>query len=286
MGKHVLAVLVAGSLWGLTGVFSRTFSAMGLSAQGVIVLRCGIAAIFFGLLLIKEPKNFKIKWKDAWCFFGAGICSLLFFTFCYFQAINTMNLAAAAILLYTAPGIVMVLSLVIFKEKLTIPKVIALILAFLGCALASGLATGIDFSLVGLLYGLGAGFGYALYSIFARFALNRGYGSGTINFYACFLAALGAGLLWGFDQPLGIGFADWGATGLSLLLGFISCFLPYMLYTYGLTGLESGKASVMASSEVVVATLLGVFVFGEQLTWFHWAGVAMIIGAVMLLNKK
>ena len=248
MQKYTASVITAGCLWGWMGLFTRTLATYGVDSTGAIVLRCGIAALLFAVtLFVRDPKQFRIRLKDIWCFIGAGICSLLFFTYCYFQAITIMDLSTAAVLLYTAPSIVMIL---------------------------------------GILYGLGAGFGYALYSIFARYALDRGYSSNTINFYSCLLTTIGAAIIWGAAQPLGVMIGSWKGFGLCTALGIVTCYLPYLLYTYGLTGLETGKASILASFEPVVATLVGIFVFHEKLTPLSALGCVCVLSAVVLLNLK
>lgn len=288
MKKYVVSVLTAGCLWGLMGFFTRTLGTIGVASTGAILLRCAIAAILFAItMLVTGPEQFRVKPKDFWCFFGSGVCSLLFFTYCYFQAITIMSLSTAAILLYTAPSIVMVLSLFLFKERITTRKVVALILAFAGCCLVSGIGSGEKaLTVSGLLYGLGSGIGYALYSIFARFALDRGYSSNTVNFYSCLLAAIGAALIWGVSEPVGVMFASWGNFGLSLAAGVVTCYLPYLLYTYGLTGLETGKASILASVEPVVATLVGILIYHESMTLMSAVGVFCVLFAVVLLNLK
>ena len=248
---------------------------------------CGIAALLFAVtLLVRDSKQFRIRLKDIWCFIGTGICSLLFFTYCYFQAITIMDLSTAAVLLYTAPSIVMILSLILFHERITVQKLIALVLAFAGCCLVSLVGGEHKLSTVGILYGLGAGFGYALYSIFARYALDRGYSSNTINFYSCLLTTIGAAIIWGAAQPLGVMFGSWKGFGLCTALGIVTCYLPYLLYTFGLTGLETGKASILASFEPVVATLVGIFVFHEKLTPLSALGCVCVLSAVVLLNLK
>lgn len=202
MQKYTASVITAGCLWGLMGLFTRTLATYGVDSTGAIVLRCGIAALLFAVtLFVRDPKQFRIRLKDIWCFIYAGICSLLFFTYCYFQAITIMDLSTAAVLLYTAPSIVMILSLILFHERITVQKLIALVLAFAGCCLVSLVGGEHKLSTVGILYGLGAGFGYALYSIFARYALDRGYSSNTINFYSCLLTTIGAAIIWGAAQP-------------------------------------------------------------------------------------
>ena len=91
MQKYTASVITAGCLWGLMGLFTRTLATYGVDSTGAIVLRCGIAALLFAVtLLVRAPKQFRIRLKDIWCFIGTGICSLLFFTYCYFQAITIM----------------------------------------------------------------------------------------------------------------------------------------------------------------------------------------------------
>lgn len=288
MKKHALAIIASGCLWGFTGLFRRYMGGIGLDSAGVILLRCGLAACAFAVtLLCTDPKQFRVKPRDAWCFLGSGIVSLFFFSFCYFQAMTLMSLSSAAVLLYTAPAIVMVLSVFLFREPLTLPKAAALVLAVLGCALVSGLGSGgLRFTPAGLLYGLGAGLGYALYSIFARLALDRGYTSNTVNFYSCLLAAIAAAALWGVREPAALLCASWGNAGLCVLAALVTCYLPYLLYTYGLTGVEAGRASILASVEPVVATLVGLIAFGEGLTMPSVLGIVLVLSAVVILNLK
>ena len=102
--KYTFAVVGAGTLWGFMGFFRRTLENMGISAIGCITVRCIFAAIAFATaILITDRGAFKFKWKDAWCFCGTGIVSLLIFGLCYFKAMDYMSLSTAAILLYTAP---------------------------------------------------------------------------------------------------------------------------------------------------------------------------------------
>lgn len=288
MKKEIVFILCAGSLWGLMGMFTRFMTALGFDSSATVFLRCGLACLFFALtLLVRDRKLFRIKLRDLWCFFGSGVCSMLFFTYCYFTAISLTSLSTAAILLYTAPSMVMLMSAVIFREKLTVTKLLALVMAFAGCCLVSGLGTGgLSLSTRGLIYGLCAGFGYALYSIFARLAMDRGYDSLTINFYSCLFAAVGAALIWGPTEPMAIMFSGVKPLLLSLTMALVSCYLPYLLYTRGLAGVEAGKASVMASIEPVVATAIGFAVFHEGLTLLSAAGILLVLGAIVVLNMK
>lgn len=285
--KYAACVIGAGTLWGFMGFFRRTLDAMGVSAVGCIAVRCIFATVFFAVtLLICDRGAFKIKLRDAWIFIGSGIISLLIFGVCYFRAMDYMSLSAAAILLYTAPCFVILISAPLFKEKLTGRKLMAMLLAFAGCCLVSGIGSeGTVVTPKGIALGLCSGLCYALYSIFSRFALNRGYSSLTINFYSCLLAGIGATVIGGAEY-VGTITASVPNFLFAVATGVVTCFLPYLLYTRGLEGLENGKASIMASIEPVVATVVGIVIYSEAPTLMSAAGVVLVLSAIVLLNVK
>ena len=108
----------------------------------IVALRATVTCIAMGVfLLIYDRHLFRIHLKDLWCFLGTGIMSIVFFNYCYFKAMTVASLSVAAVLLYTAPAIVMVLSYFLFQEAFTKQKVLALLLTFIGCILVTGVIT-------------------------------------------------------------------------------------------------------------------------------------------------
>lgn len=282
-----LFILAAGSLWGCMGILVRNLNRTGLESMEVVAVRAFVTffCMAVGLVFI-DRRAFRIHLKDLWCFLGTGICSIVFFNYCYFRTISLTSLSTAAILLYTAPSIVMVLSAALFKERFTLKKMAALALTFMGCVMVTG-GPGAAFGLTaaGILTGLGAGLGYALYSIFGRYAIMKGYSSLTITLWTFGMAS--AGVL-PFVSLTGIGecFAgDAGVMGTALFWIFVTTVAPYILYTVGLSHMETGMASVISSIEPVVATFVGVFLYGERLTLQGGAGVVLVIGAIVLINR-
>ena len=127
-------VLLAGICWGMSGLFVRTFTAWGLTTMQQTFFKVFVAGVLMLLYcLLFDRDALKVKWKDLWIFLGAGVFSLTFFTWCYFSTIQATSMSTAAILLYLAPTIVMLISSVLFKEKITKQKAIACVLAFAGC---------------------------------------------------------------------------------------------------------------------------------------------------------
>ena len=281
-----LLVIIAATCWGLIGLFSRTLAAHGYSPLQIAEVRCVLVALVVGVALaIFRRDLLKIELRDIPIFLGSGIVSFAFFNICYFACIEECSLSVAAILLYTGPIFVMVLSCIFFKERFTARKAIALVLAFAGCLCVVGLVTGqLTISVFGVLVGLGSGLGYGLYSIFGNVALTRGYNPFTVVFYTFVagglalapfadLPAMVAGISASADVPIAM-----------LLLALLSTLVPFTCYTYGLKHLETGRASIMTFVEPMVATIVGVAVFGDVLTPYGIAGIVLIGAALVVLN--
>ncbi len=279
-------VLTAGILWGSMGVFVRYLNAAGLVSIEITHIRITVGFLAIGAYLLFFRRDLlKIRLRDLWCFLGTGIVSLLLFSTFYFKSLEYVSLSTAAILLYTAPVFVMLMSLLLFREKMTVIKLCALGLSLAGCILVSGIGGSVQ-EPIGLLFALGSGFFYALYSIFSRYAIQRGYSSLTIVFYTFLFCALGCSFLSDWEQIASVLMVpDATVWLLALGVGIITGFLPYVFYSKGLEAMEASKASIIASVEPVVGTLFGVFLFGEKLTIPAGVGIALVLFAVLLLSK-
>ena len=281
-------VLLAGILWGMMGIYVRRLNAAGFTTIEIVAVRSVVTALLlFLVLFFYNREMLKICIRDIWCFAGTGILSIVFFNYCYFKAITMTSLSVAAVLLYTAPAIVMILSAVFFHEKITTVKLISLVATFIGCVLVTGLVGSTEsLNAAGILVGLGAGLGYALYSIFSRFALERGYHSLTISFYTFVFASIGVLPLADVQKIYGACVEDIGMLGFYLVFALVSTVIPYILYTLGLTALENSKASIIASVEPVAATVLGIVLFHEKMTVNIVTGIVLVLGAIVICTDK
>lgn len=282
-----ILIIIAGLFWGSMGIFVRHLNDLGFSSIQVACLRLTTAGILFALiLLIKDRKGFKIKARDIPLFLALGIVSILFFTCCYFTAIRLMTMSTAAILLYTSPIWVMILAIIFLKEKITVQKIIALILAFAGCVLVSGF--GGKITVAGILVGLGSGLGYGLYSIFGTFALKK-YSPYTVTCYTFLIAGAGSIIVANppdllakisavENKPALIGFV--------LLTSVVTAVIPFLLYTLGLNMTTAGKAAVLATVEPAAATLFGFFVMKETAGPVAIAGILLVFAAIIILSIR
>ena len=286
----VISVLIAGILWGTTGIYVRWFTALGLSSLQITVFKMFIAAIVLLIFcLIFDREALRINKKDIWVFFCSGLISMDFFTVCYFSTIQNADLSIAATLLYAAPIVVLALSVLLFKEKFTAKKGIACAMAFLGCFLVSGLiGSGRGIPSKALLTGILSAIGYGLYSIFGEIAIRKGYKSLTITTYTFLIAALGSLVLLRPAQVVQA--ASQTTTGMFILMlvavSINVSLLPYIFYTNGLSRIAPSKASIIASIEPITATVVGALIFKEYPDIYGVFGIIFVLGAITLLNIK
>ncbi len=292
--KHsgkIWMIPAAGVLWGIIGIFSKNLAAEGCSPVEITFLRNCVAAVGMMLyLLLFRRSCLKIRLKDLPLFLGTGIVSIAFFNVMYFMTIEKSSLSLAAVLLYTAPCFVMVFSVMIFHEKLTIRKILALLAAFIGCAFTTGIVEELiggrsgAVSRTAILTGLASGLGYSLYSIFGKVALRR-YSTETVTAYT-FLIAMLALTPFSLNRSMLTALRTPSVIGNTLAIGIVSTMLPFLLYTAGLKYTEAGKAAIMAFVEPLVATLTGVLYFRQKLSIYEIVGIVGIFASIVILESR
>lgn len=282
-----LLVILTGVLWGTTSIFVNGLNSCSLSSMEIGAVRTGVCtALLFCIISIYKPSLFKIRLRDIWMFIGTGLLSLVFFSFCYFKTIIDAGPSIAVSLLYTSPIWVMLFSAVLFKEKLSLQKIIAIPVTVIGCALTTGIiGTGGALTPQIIITGLLSGIGYALYSIFGRYATEK-YSSLTITFYTFLLAFIG---FLCFTKPAEIAqkcTADAKVIILSVLIGIICSLLPYMFYTIGLNNMETSVAAILVAVEPLVGCIIGITIFRDPLSPTKIAGIILILASIIILNLK
>lgn len=281
--RAALSILTGAALWGIIGLWNRRLLAAGLSPVDIVVIRNFGGMVLLSLVfLLRDRSVFRVERACLPYFFGTGVVSVVLFTVCYFSCQKICSLSVASVLLYTAPSFVVALSALLWKEPITRPKLLALALTLCGCALVCGLfERGLTVTAAGVLYGLGAGFFYALYSVFGRYALASAQPVTVTVWTFLFAGTASLALLRPSHMaPLASPPTLCAAVGLVVF----STAAPYLLYTAGLAHTEAGKASIMASLEPVVASLTGVVVFHEAIGITGAIGIALVLAGVCILR--
>lgn len=282
--KGAIYALGAGVSWGVSlGIFARAMTALGFSAMQVSAVRTTISAITFVLLaLMRERSAFRIRLRDGWIFLCTGVISVTCFCYLYFTSTANCSLAVAGILQYTAPIWVVLFSALLFRERITRVKAVAMTVAITGCVLVSGITKGVDnISVLGIVTGALSGVTYATYTIFTRFAVPK-YSTTTINLYTFLVASLSSLVMAGPVRTIAAVCTP-EVLPTAIIGGLFCAAVPYYLYTHALELLDNGKASILATVEPVIATAVSVFYFHEPLGLPAFIGILLILGAIILL---
>ena len=289
MSRYSISAILSGVFFGLTGLFTRTLTAMGLSTMGILVLRCAIAAVLFFLLSIRDLSQLKIRRRDLPLFLAVGILGQGMFSFCYYNAINMMSISSACILMYLSPVFVTILAWVVFKDRITRKTVLSIALCVVGCILVSGFDGKV--TPLGILCGVGSAVAFALINILDRILLNRGYTGTAVNFWICVFAALfglivNRAMFSGSEAPFHVLFSGVKSFLVCAAMAVTTGFLSYRFFSLALGGMESGKVSILASSEPVTETLVSILVFKEPFGFFSVVGILFVLGGIVLQNRK
>lgn len=282
--KGVLYALGAGVCWGASlGIFARSLTSLGFSAMQIAAVRTTISAVFFCVYtFVKDPSAFRVRLQDLWIFLCSGIISITAFCWCYFTATKYCSLAVVGILVYTAPVWVILLSALVFRERVTKRKLATMLMTVAGCVLVSGISGGAGrVSTIGLITGLLAGLTFGTYTIFTRFAVSK-YRTLTVSLYSFLVASISSLLMGGPTETIEKVCAP-KALPVAVIGGLICAAVPYYLYTRAMEYLDNGMVSLLATVEPVIASLVSVLYYREAITGSTIAGIALILAAVVTL---
>ena len=287
---YFILPILAGIMFGSGGVFVRTLIQNGIDSTTLLFLRFSIEIIPILIAILFTGKElFRIDLKDIHLFVICGIC-IVGLNLCYNEAIDSVSLSLAAVLLSLAPIYVLIFAYVMFREEITKNKLICMILAIFGSVLmTSVLETSIsNVPVYGILMGIGAGLFWAIYLMASKKAMENGNHTFTILLYSII-----------FISIVLIPFTDFGqinnfisinpilAIIFLIMHSTISFALPYIFSTISLNYIDSGVSSILLSgAEPFAALLFGFIFYAEIPTLLMFCGFILTIIAMMMLSRS
>ena len=271
-------IAMAGILWSTLGLFGDMLMNRGLSSEQVAFTRLFIGFIVLSLYsLIRRPEVLKINLKCLLYCGAIGIICQGLFNKCYFKAVEVTGVSVAAVLLYTSPLFLAVFSKIVYKEKMTRAKIISLILCCVGAIMAvtGGVLDLEGINTYGIIMGIMAAITYALMPIISKNALKE-FSSETILIYGFLFGAM---FMIPSAKPIEmIGFVtNMNVLPYMVLLGVFPAAMAYIFYAEGIArGCELSIVGVVASVELIAASIIGWTVVGEVFTIGKVIGVAIM----------
>ncbi|MFD3164318.1 DMT family transporter [Herpetosiphon sp. NSE202] len=276
----ITAMIISAMAFGGLGVFARLAYDDGTEPITVLCLRFTIAAIVMhGILRLRGERLPRGKLLIGLILLG-GI-GYVGQSLAYFVALTMASAGLVAVLLYLYPGLVTLLAVVFFKERLTTRKLIALALALAGTALAIGPIGG--GKPLGIMLGIAAAVIYAIYiTVGSQITARAGaIPASTVIMSAAAVVYTGIMLARGPVWPASIN--GWLAiVGIAL----VATVLAIVMFFVGLERIGPTAASTISALEPLVSVGAAVVVLHEPISIWQLAGGLLILTAVVLLARN
>ena len=275
--RGYILILIAAILWGTIGPVAKRAFVEGVSPMEVAFWRAVLAWGCFGLHAVLT-RQIGVHTRDIPAIVVFAITGVTLFYSAYQIAVQQGGAALAAVLLYTAPVWVALMSRFLFKEVMNPAKIAALVTTIIGVTAVSW--SGGDalqkVTPVAVIAGLAAGFSYSLYYIFGKYFQTR-YSSPNLFFYILPLGAIGL-LPWVHFSPKTL--IAWLCLA---SLAVLSTYGAYFCYYLGLKYLEPTRAAITATLEPVIAAMVAFIWWDEMFTWQGYVGSCLILSSVLIM---
>jgi drug/metabolite transporter (DMT)-like permease len=288
-----LAFALASALsFGLSGTLARGLLDTGWSPGAVTLIRIGLAAVMVAPLGIAALRGrWHLLGRSAGTVLGYGTFAVAGAQFCYFSAVQYMQVAPALLIEFTAPVAVVVWLWLRHGQRPSPVTVLGIALAVLGLVLVVGLVSGVEVSTAGVLWALGAMVGCSFYFLLSA---DDGRGLPPLTLAAGGLV-VGAALLGLLsvvgllpmavaDVPAvynGVEIAWWVPL---LLLGLVTAAMAYTLGIAAIRRLGSRVASFVGLTEVLAALGWAWLLLAELPSTVQLLGAVLIVLGVVAVK--
>lgn len=272
---------IAAATYGLNPLFALPLIADGMDTSSILFFRYLLAIHIVGLMMAARGKSLRVGRRETvlLAVFGVlvGLSSLFLF-----ESYRYMDAGIASTLLFVYPLMVAIIMAALFHERITSLTIFCLAAALVGIGLLYKGEGGETLSLAGTMFVMGSALSYALYIVGVNHTELSKVPTLTVTFYVLVFGLLvfGIDLLAAGQVCIPATGRQWLCTGaLALLPTAVSFFCTTLAITY----IGSTPTAILGAMEPVTAVVIGITVFGEQLTLRDVAGLALILTAVTLV---
>lgn len=250
----------------------------------------GASVLLFPLMWYKEKDKPKPTKKDWYLFVLLGLTGIAFYNIFFFLASKHAPVIKSSLFIAANPVLIIILSALFLKEKISKNQVVGLILALVGIVfiITNGdfnILLSMDFEPIDLIL-VGAVICWALYSVIGRVVLRK-FSAIVSTTYA---VAFGTLILLPFavvetsiDDIMSSTLATWLAIGhMSIFVTVIS----FIIYYYGIQQIGAAKASIFINFMPISAVILASVFLGETLTFPHLLGALFVLSGITLSTYK
>ena len=283
--KSLAMILIAMAIWGSVGIFRRFIPV----SSSILACCRGIIGTLFLILFVKVQRKkllFPLSKREILLLILSGAVMGINWIL-LFEAYNYTSVATATLCYYMAPTIVVLLSPVLFREKITLRKGLCALIAVIGMVFVSGVIEngmpGLS-ELKGILFGLGAAVLYACVVIINKKLPGIDpFEKTVIQLGASALALVPYLLLTGERIPTDLSLS---AVMMLLIVGLVHTGIAYAMYFGSVDGLQAQTVAILSYLDPITALMLSALVLHEKMTVYGVIGAVLIIGAALVSETE
>lgn len=278
--KGYLLAFISALTYGMIPLFMIPIKQRAFSLDASLFYRFAIAAVFILAYLLYKREPLKISWREGGIFVFLGLLYALSSEF-LFAAYDYLTPGIASTIFFMYPVIVALLLGVFFKEKITLPTMLSLLVVFIGVFVMSvDDVSSFSIPFFGLFVAFMGAFIYGVYMVVVNKSHIQASGM-KIAFYSLLFSSLyflvkSLFLDGKMEIPNGETFLHLG------LFSFITTVLSMTTLIYAIRFIGSTPTAIMGAIEPVIAVGISVGLFGEALTISLIIGVLLIIVGVLI----
>ncbi|MCP4690355.1 MAG: DMT family transporter [Desulfobacterales bacterium] len=255
-------------------------SGIGVNTSNVIRYSVAILFLFAFQKITESP--IKIRTHERFTALALGV-PIFMMGIGYLGATRYIPVSLAVLIFYTGPILIILISRFTEKEPITIIRLIAIVSAFLGLALALDVQSPADFHIRGVLFAFMAAVGMAAFVTISSLTI-RSADPRAVNLHALFGGAL---LFFVFLFIMDDAADSISRAGLLSLCGSgLSVAVAYLTFYAGLKIVGPVKASMLLNIEPIFTIGLAVTLLGERLSVGQFVGAGFVIAGIILINYK
>ena len=281
--RAALAVATSACCFGAIPVLVSLAINTGAALTTILGYRYVIAAVVLGAMIaVARERMGPLRQALLVVLIGGGGQTLV--AFLGLSALKYIPVATSTFLFYTFPAWVALIAAIRRTERITRTRVIALALSLLGIAVMIGGSAMVAGSPKGVVLALSAAIVYAMY-IPAMERLQQGLASRVAALLVCIGAGAALLVMAAVKDALTLDLHR-NAWMIIVILAVVCTVAAFLLFLSGLRVLGPVRTAIVSTVEPFFAAIMGALLLAQPLTAATFAGGVLIIGAVVLLQKR
>lgn len=276
--KGSIYILFSAFMYATLPILVKLAYSAGLGPSGTLLLRYIFSFLLLGFFirLVKRERILTVTPTVI----AQGIC-LTVSGLLYFQALNTLSAGLTTVIFFIYPVLVAILSIILFKERLSLSAFIGLALAVSGIILISGLVGNAPkLSPQGLLFALLSCIFYSFYGLLGQKTVTQG---NPLSLTASLSLIAVIIIVPVYHDSLGFLIRLTPAQiFITLVMAVLNTLMAVLFFLKGVRNIGAARATLISTAEPVFCLLMAYLILGETLSGLEVTGALLVFASMLL----